>query len=253
MKTYTLKNKKYIFLGILILFLTWIGAYYAIENSIILPSPKETLISLNEIVKDKSFYAILLNTLRRTIISFLISLILAVILGIIAALSRGFYYFLSPILALLKTIPTMAIVVLALIWLTNDKAPILIATIIIFPILYEAVINGIQDIDQNLIKMAKVYKVTERNIIRYIYIPNVLKSIFYVFSSALGLSLKVVIGGEVLGQPPNSIGSSIQVEKMQLNTSGVFAWIIILVLISLIIEILSKVFTRILKAWKGEN
>ena len=69
-------------------------------------------------------------------------------------------------------------------------------------------------------------------IIRDIYIPSILYNLTLVLNTALGINLKMVIAGEVLGQPKYGIGSSLQLERIYLNTSGVFAWIIIILLIS---------------------
>ncbi len=46
----------------------------------------------------------------------------------------------------------------------------------------------------------------------------------------------MVIAGEVLSQPKYAIGSNLQLQKMYLNTSGVFAWIIIILVIAKMLE-----------------
>jgi len=239
MKEYTLN--KYQLLGIILIGLIWESFHRIIGNSVILPSPIETLISFKELISNAHFINILFTTLSRIIISFLIGLFIAIIIGIMAALNSWFYNLISPIMSLFKTVPTMAIVILALIWLTNKKAPILIAILMVLPILYEAVIKGIKDIDPNLLSMANIYQVKPLLKIKDIYIPSVLHNIGAIFSSTIGLCLKLVIGGEVLGQPPYSIGTSIQTEKMYLNTAGVLAWILILVILSFIIDKMSKI------------
>ncbi len=68
----------------------------------------------------------------------------------------------------------MAIIILALIWLNNNKVPMFVGFIMVFPILYETVLNGILDIDYKIIDMAKLYKVSKTTLIKDIYIPSVL-------------------------------------------------------------------------------
>lgn len=234
--------------GILSIILLWTVSYKLIGNSVIMPSPGETAIAFKEIIISPSFLPAVLSTLSRIMISFLIALGLAFSLGIISATNQWFYDFLSPAMGLFKIVPTMAIVILALIWLTNQKAPILIAVILVLPILYEAVVKGIKGIDPDILSMLDVYQVEGKDIVRYIYIPSILKSVGAIFSSAVGLCLKIVIGGEVLGQPSKAIGTSIQTEKMYLNTAGVLGWIIILVILSLLLEVVAKLFITISKA-----
>lgn len=238
MREYTLN--KYQLLGMILIAAIWQGFYKVIGNSVILPSPLEALIALKELITSEQFLKTIITTLSRTMISFLIAFVLSIVIGIIAALNKWFYDLIFPMISLFKTVPTMAIVILALIWLTNKKAPILIATLMVLPILYEAVIKGIRDVDPKLLGMAKVYDVKTIYKIKDIYIPSVLYNIGAIFSSTIGLCLKLVIGGEVLGQPPLSIGTSIQTEKMYLNTAGVLAWIMVLVILSLLIDWVGK-------------
>ncbi|HHX60078.1 MAG TPA: ABC transporter permease subunit [Epulopiscium sp.] len=245
MKGFTLN--KYKVLGLIMIIIVWELSHTMIGNSVVLPSVRETTIAFKEIITSLNFGITIATTLNRIVVSFLIGLILALILGILSALNKWFYDFLSPVLSLFKIVPTMAIVILALIWLTNQRAPVLIAVIIVLPILYEAVIKGIKNIDKNILNMTTVYKVSTVDIIRYIYIPSILNNIMAIFSSSIGLCLKIVIGGEVLGQPQNSIGTSIQTEKMYLNTAGVLGWIVILVILSLVIDIMAKTFVELIK------
>ena len=70
-----------------------------------------------------------------------------------------------------------------------------------------------------------------------------------IFVSTLSLTFKVVITGEVYGQPKFGIGSQIQLEKVNFNVSGIFAWIVIIVLISLFLEIINKILKEKIYRW----
>lgn len=240
MKDCICKSKRYISVSIIFLIVLWGVVSKVVNNEVIIPSIKSTVISLFAIVKDKSFIIIMISTILRSLISFLISFIIALLFGVISSASKIFYNFMIPLVSFLKSVPTMAIIILALIWLSNDSAPILIGFIVVFPILYESVLAGITNVDFKLLDMARLYKVKKGTVIKNIYLPSILMSVNGVISSASGLNFKVVIAGEVLGQPKYSIGSSLQLEKMYLNTSGVFAWIIIIVLLVGVLEKLIK-------------
>lgn len=160
--------------------------------------------------------------------------------GIISSISKIVYNLMVPILKFLNSIPTIAIIVLALIWLNNELVPLLIGFIMVFPILYEAILNSILNVDQDIIQMANLYKVGKMGIIKNVYIPNVLYNLCSIFNSVLGINLKMVIAGEVLAQPKYGIGSNLQLQRIYLNTSGVFAWIVIILLISRIFDYMGK-------------
>ena len=209
---------------------------YFIDNEIIFPRIGSTLNSLIDIVKSPKFLNIVWYSLLRSIVGFAISLFLAIIMGLISSISKTVYYLMLPIINFLTSVPTMAIIILALIWLNNEIVPIFIGFIMVFPILYETVLKGIQNVDEKIIIMAETYKVDKSTIIKDIYIPSVLLSLNNIISSALGINLKMVIAGEVLSQPKYAIGSNLQLQKMYLNTSGVFAWIIIILVIAKMLE-----------------
>jgi len=73
-----------------------------------------------------------------------------------------------------------------------------------------------------------------------------------VFTSALSTNLKMVIAGEALSQPKYAIGSYLQMEKMYLNTSGVFAWIIIILFISKVLKYIMESVMQFIRIerWK---
>ena len=68
--------------------------------------------------------------------------------------------------------------------------------------------------------------------------------------STFSLAFKVVIAGEVHGQPKYGIGTMIQIEKLNFNTPGVFAWLTIILIISLILEIIKQFTLRRTFRWK---
>jgi NitT/TauT family transport system permease protein len=70
-----------------------------------------------------------------------------------------------------------------------------------------------------------------------------------IFVSTFSLTFKVVITGEVYGQPKFGIGSQIQLEKVNFNVSGIFAWIVIIVFISIVLEVINKLLNKKIYRW----
>jgi len=247
MKDFTLKDKKLSTISKVVLIGIWIILSAIVQNEVIFPTINSTFKSLVEIVKDPDFINIIVSSLLRSLCGFLISLFLAVFMGILSSVSKLIYNMMIPILGFLSSIPTMAIIILALIWLHNEVVPMFVGFIMVFPILYETVQKGILNVDKKILEMCKLYKVSRETIIRDIYIPSIFINISMVFDSALSTNLKMVIAGEALSQPKFAIGSSLQIEKMYLNTSGVFAWIIIILLISKLLSYIMKVVANFTK------
>ncbi len=182
---------------------------------------------------------------RKRIESFLFSLIIALILAIISYYNKFIYNFLYIIIVFLKAIPTMAFIVLVLIWTSKDFAPIIIGVVISFPIFYDVILNSLLDIDKNLLQMFTVYRVKTIDKIITLVIPVIAISIKKVINSTLSLIFKVVISGEVYAQPEYGVGSIIQFEKMQLNTSRIIAWMMIITVIVCFFDfIIDRIFRK---------
>ncbi len=242
MKNCILKDRKLSLISRISIILIWILLSKIVNNDIIVPSIKSTFLSMVKIVTDVNFLSIVGYTILRTLLGFLISLFIATVMGVLSSSFKIIYNLMVPILELLNSIPTIAIIVLALIWLNHELVPMFIGFIMVFPVLFETVLNSILNVDKGIIEMARVYKVYKMGIIRNIYMPSILFNLNSILKSALAINLKMVIAGEVLSQPKYAIGSSIQLERMYLNTSGVFAWIIIILFISAIFDFMTRVF-----------
>lgn len=240
MKEYILKDRKLSIISKIIIIIGWILLSNIVDNEVIFPTIKSTVISLIQLIKSPNFFIIIGYSIIRSLVGFFISLLLAIIIGIFSSLSKIIYNLMVPIINFLTSVPTIAIIILALIWLNNEMVPIFIGFIMVFPILYETVLKGISNIDKNIMAMAEIYKVDKMTIVNDIYIPSIFLNLSLIFTSTLGINLKMVIAGEVLSQPKYAIGSNLQLQKIYLNTSGVFAWIIIILLIAKIFEYIMK-------------
>lgn len=251
MKTSSIKNQKIIFISLLVLIGIWILLSNKINNSIYLPKVSEILKEIFKIVKEKYFLLNICNSLLRGFISFIMALVIAIILGIISGFNKFIYNFLYPINSILKSIPTIAFILIALIWLNKNYAPYLIGFIMAFPVLYECTINSIINENKDLIEMAETFRVKFIYKLLNIYIPKIIINISSIATSTFSLVLKVVIAGEVYGQPLYGIGTAIQGEKINFNTAGIFAWIVI---VAILCYITDKVIIYVLnKSIKGRR
>lgn len=243
MKTSSMKDKKIIFMSLLIIVVIWIFLSDKINNSIYLPKISEIINEILRIIKEKNFLLNIINSLLRGFISFFIALIIAIVLGIVSGFNKFVYNFLYPINSILKSIPTIAFILIALIWLNKNYTPYLIGIIIAFPILYETTVNSILNGNSELNEMVESFEVSFFDKLLSIHIQAIIISISSIVTSTFSLVLKVVIAGEVYGQPLYGIGTAIQGEKINFNTSGIFAWIIIVAILCYITDKIIIYFT----------
>lgn len=224
------------FLSMFFFFIIWERVALYIDNSLLFPRVSEIFLSLKNLVASGDFTLILWNTLSRFFISIVFSLILAIIFSVASYRYEVIGFLLFPFIIFLRAVPTIAIIIVVLIWSSVERVPIVVGMLILFPILYESILGGIKNVDKNLLKMSKVFKVPTKRVVRDIYIPSIYYSISSNIPSYIGLTFKVIIAGEVLSQESLSIGGEIFINKIYLESSNIFAWIIVVIVLNYLLE-----------------
>ncbi|MDY0294398.1 MAG: ABC transporter permease subunit [Acholeplasmataceae bacterium] len=230
-------KKTWILSSLLSLIFIWYLLYLIVDHHLILPSPLDVLFTLWRLAGKGSSYVIIGLSLFRLILSVLASAITGIILGTLAGLNQKASWIMHPYVTILRTIPVISIVVILLIVLGFSITPYVITFFMVFPIIYQAAEQGIKNIDQSYID---VYKLEAQDIklsFRYLYYPLMRPYLLLSFLQSFGLGLKVLVMAEYLAQTKNSIGDALYMAKTNLDYASVFAWTIILILLSLCLEL----------------
>jgi len=219
-------------------------------SEFVLPSPEKTLLTTLKLFGERDFLAVVGSTVARSLAGFALSMVLGIGLGVAAGTDARFNAFLQPILVTIRSIPVIALILLALIWFTPGSVPVFIALLTMFPFICINVIDGIKSVDPDLKEMAAFYRVGRLRIIRELYIPGIMPFIISGASSAMGIGWRAIITGEVLSQPRYGIGTLMQGAQTFLNVDAVIAWTIVAVVISFAFERIIRWGEHQLTAWK---
>lgn len=228
--------KKTQLISIIFIILIYIIASLIINKSYILPSIFEILISLKNIIISKEFIIIVLSTLFRTLIGILISGVLAIILALLSYFNEKIRELFEPIYIFLKTIPNITYIIVSLIWLGRSGSVILVSSLVVFPILYNSFLKGLLNIDSNLINATRTFPGTVYFKIRRVFIPLIRNDILLALNNACSLGFKVAIMAEILSQINIGIGRELYYAKINFMMADIFAWTIIIIFISFIID-----------------
>lgn len=232
------------FCSVLFLFLLWIIAARIINAELILPYPSAVFKTLLELLKTSVFWICFLHTFLRVIISFIISVVFGSFLGWVRSVSPFFKDFLDFPLSIIRTVPVIALILVALFWFKSDWVPVFVAVLMALPVFSTDVYNGLINSSEKLLFMAKVYNFSSLQIYKYIKLPE-LKPYFYSGCQAtFGLCWKVVAAGEVLSLPKYGFGSIMSKAQVHLETAEVMAVTIMLIIFSFSIEKLLKVVLK---------
>ena len=221
----------------------WQGFAVILAKPLLLPSPIEVLTRLFELAVTKDFWYYTFVSLWRIILGVGIAIILGLLLAVLCCRSSLVDTLVAPLLITIKSTPVASFVILVLIWVKRDYVPVLIAGLMVLPIIWANVCAGIRSTDKQLLEMAKVYKLSRSRVLKRIYIPSVMPHFHSACRTALGFGWKSGVAAEVLTVPTHSIGRLIYESKLYLLTTDLFAWTMVVVLLSLLLE---KVFLKFL-------
>ncbi|HEY8499541.1 MAG TPA: ABC transporter permease subunit [Clostridia bacterium] len=216
------------------------------RKTLIFPSPYEVLLSLVSIIRSDIFIPVISNTVKTVFLSFAIALFPALLSGILGRFVPVIYEVMDRISAIARSIPTVAIILMALLLLPVSLTPLVICFFVVFPVLYTNIAEGLVSVDERLLEMAKSYRIKKRKIITDIYIPSLRTFLIAGTRSALGLSFKIIVTAEVFNfVDSKTIGAQMYMHKIQIDLAGIISWTIIVVIISLLFDyILKKLFER---------
>ncbi len=216
--------------------LLWYVAALIIDVKLILPTPIDAFRQFFAYFAQTEFWAALGNTFLRAVYSFAIGFAVAIILASLSATFSVARKIINPFVAIIRSVPTMSVILLLTIWLSAALTPTAVAMIVIFPTLYTAFLAAIDSVDKNLLQMSKVYGVSKKDIVFKLYIPNMLPQMFENVAAGFSLNLKLVIAAEALALSRNSIGKMMQYAKVAIEPAQLFALTIAAVILGVICE-----------------
>lgn len=230
-KVYRILSALLPWVTVAVLVAIWAITARAVGVSMIIPSVSETLQGLGKLLGQGAFYRALGGTLLRTIAAYLLSMLTASVCAVLAyrypLAERAF----APLVAFTRILPTMSVILIAVIWFAPTTVPILVAWIVLFPMLYTVLLGALHGVDPQLVEMAQMYRVPLKTKVTMLYLPEMRIPVLVGVQTTLGLAFKLVIAAEVLAQTKDSMGLYMQLGKIYLDMPSLFAWTLVAVMI----------------------
>lgn len=238
-------------LAVAVMWGVWVAAYFAVGNEYVVPSFTETMRELGALFASGTFWESFGGTLWRTVAGWLLAFAFAVLFAAAGVASKKFRSFFAPFVSVFRTLPTMAITLMLLIWSTPLVAPVIVTFLMLFPVTYAQLMAAYGEIDPQLFEMARVYGVPRREVLCKIAVPGMLPAVFSQAGPNLSLSLKVTISAEVLVSTFRSLGGMMHEAANYLQVAEMFALTILALLVGGLFEFALHFLTRITARWKG--
>ena len=214
----------------------WQGVSLAVGSEILVASPARTFGALLSLLREGAFYRAVLGSLMRICAGFALALALGIALGALSFVVGWVRALLHPVVSVVKATPVASFVILALIWISSKNLSIFISFLMVFPIMYENMLAGLESTDAKLLEMGQVFHLSRMARIRAIYLPAAYPFLLSAARLSLGMCWKSGIAAEVIGQPRQSIGAELNQAKLFFNTPDLFAWTVTIIVVSVVFE-----------------
>lgn len=236
MKKLIWKNVWQTLAAVVFLIGAWLAAYFYVGNELLVPPLSESVKEFGRIFAKAAFWEGLLHTLDRTLQAFLISFLFALIFAIIAYLYPFFANFFAPIVSAFRSMPVMAVLLILLSIGGAAKAPVIVAFMSLFPMLYTGIFAGLSSVDKHLIAVSRVQGTPLLRRVTAIYLPLSSPYILREAGGALSFSLKLVVSAEILALTASSLGGMLYDARTFSNVPQLFALVAVIFFLGLVLE-----------------
>lgn len=230
-------NKLISLSAVTLLLLVWFVISQNVGNTYIVPSPNQVFDDVFQLLTEVENLYIIGQSLFRLILSLLVASLTGIVLGFLAAKYKWINQFFKPIISTIRTTPIVAIIIILLVLVGRMNSVYIIVFLILFPIMYESIIGGVYNIDDNIFDAFRLDPSTLPQTFFYMYLPLTLSHIKIALLQSVGLGFKVLVMAEFIAQTHNSIGLKLYEASISINYSIIFAWSIIIIILAISIEL----------------
>jgi NitT/TauT family transport system permease protein len=226
----------------------WQAVAWMVGRDFILASPVAVIDRLEELVPTGDFWATVGLSLARITLGFALAAVIGSLLAAVAATYRIVDALLTPLISAIRSVPVASFIILVLLWADSGKLATITAFLMVLPVVYGNVVEGIRQRDRKMLEFAHVFTVPTWRRIIAIDVPAVTPYFAAACRIGVGLAWKSGVAAEVIGVIDGSIGERLYQAKVFLDSAGLFAWTVVIVALSMVCE---AIVVRLLRRLPG--
>ncbi len=222
--------------AVIISVIIWQIAAVCLNSTLLLATPVRVAQELCRLVLKHDFWATIWFSFLRIVAGYSAALTVGCLLAILAARFRVFESLFWPVMSVIKATPVASFIILCLIAMSSRNLSIFISFLMVLPIVYTNVLQGLLATDRKIVEMAGVFRLSWFTQFLYIYLPQVKPYLISACSLSLGIAWKSGVAAEVICPPKLAIGTEISHARTALETPELFAWTLVIIARSLGLE-----------------
>jgi len=217
--------------GVALLLAAWTLAARRVGDPILLPAPTALWDGLRETLADASLGRDVAASLKRVLFGFVLASSTAVPLALAVVSFRPLRHVVLPVLALLRPIPPIAWVPIAILWFGLGDRPSYFVTAVaaFFPVFISS-LAGASAVEEQHLRAARCMGAGRLALLRFVYLPSALPSVFTGLKVGLGQSWMAVVTAELVAAQ-SGLGYMIELNRVQLETPRVFVGMLVIAVI----------------------
>jgi len=189
-------------------------------------------------------------TVVETLAGFVAGAAAGIAVGLLLGRNEVLAKLLDPILVAINSLPKVALAPLFIMWFgIGIGMKIILTATIVFFLVFINTYSGVRNVDPQLIEILRLMGARERHLIAKVIVPSALQWVF----AGLQLSIPYALIGAVVGEimaANRGLGFLLQDAAGQLDTGGVFAALLAIIVLALILQWAVKLAEKRLTPWK---
>jgi NitT/TauT family transport system permease protein/sulfonate transport system permease protein len=244
------KNLLFLAGSFLFFFIIW-QVLAIIINGFLFPSPIEVLGNLVKLVLSGEIFPQIFASLRRVLVGFSLGFIFGSVIGYTLGINVFLSNLFKPILELLRPIPPIAWIPLAILWfgLSDTSAFFIIFIASFFP-MFTNVYFGVKSVPLVCERVAKNYKLSFFQKFFHIILPFTLPHVLSASRTAIGFSWMAVIAAEMISSDVG-LGCFIEINRVLLQPANVIAAMLMIGIIGFVLQLVVSVLEKKLTSWRS--
>ncbi|MBQ8428062.1 MAG: ABC transporter permease subunit [Clostridia bacterium] len=240
------KNAVWGLCALLFLSLLWLLCYVIIGDDTVVAAPWATVGRAFLLLGESGFWSAFFATLLRALLAFLIAAILAAAFALLAYLYPICLRFFTGVCAILRALPTMAVLLILLVVFRRVEVPVVVGVLTLLPVLFTAYLSALSGVDKSLVEMSKVFGVSARKRVTGLYLPSMKNPLILESAAGFSFSLKLIVSAEILALVAGSLGEMLQHNSggNAQSTATLFALTLLVCVFCMLVEWVAGLFVK---------
>lgn len=218
-----------------------------------IPAPTGVAKAGMELIENGTLAKDVLASLKRVGVAIGFASLIGFPLGILLGASSKFAWVMEPVVDFFRPIPPLAWIPLSIVWfgITDAQNEFIIFLGAFFPIVLSTM-EGVRDIDHQLIRAARTLGAGRFAIALTVVLPGALPSMFVGFRVGTGIAWMALVAGELVAAT-SGLGFLISEGRLLYRSDYIVVGMFMIGVIGLLLDSLVRLMQYLVMPWRGER